>query len=75
MNNITMTIAGSSNSLFSRNGARNIHDQIADASLPNPSSVRISLPEPRVNADARGILGVCTFLIVLFSMLLLVGCA
>ena len=39
----------------------------AQQALPNPSSLRISLPEPDVKADIRGVVGMCTVMIVLLS--------
>ena len=41
--------------------------------LPSPSSLRISLPEPSVRTGVRGVVGMCTVMIVLISMFLLVG--
>lgn len=43
------------------------------ASLPRPSSLRISLPDPDVKTGVRGVLGMCTVLIVLLSTFVLAG--
>lgn len=53
------------------NPIRSLPGAAPTVSPPNPSSIRISLPAPDVKTGVRGVVGMCTVMIVLLSTYLL----